>query len=502
MPAIRDEVLRSQLRPVLALALAAAALIAMLIVAQYAWLRLQDGNPLDEINVEDLRQVLRTATPEQWPVLMRWVAAFGLGMTVEDAGAVPPGQARLPDGTQVALSDVLCVVIGGQRVDAANGQPLGPAPAAWRAAMEQLSDRNTLRLAPAGSGDAAMPQGWPVVLFRLDAQRVAALASPNYAIAARDLAELVLKAFVLTSAAVAGFVSLFLFVFRRRFAARSAARLSAPVERLAETVRLAARERDASRRAVVEAPAEVAQLAADFNRLQEHLTEALAERGRVIDGQRDLVASLSHELRTPLAVLRGHAEVLSREEGSASRALVMLRQIEDLHSLLSDLLDMARLESIEAALVLRDVPLEAVVLEMIERFSASAWRQGVLLRPAHTPLPSLPVRADPRWLRQIVANLLSNAIRHTPPGGLVTLDIKRRGEKVQLVIEDSGTGIDADRARHDATSRSAGIGLRVVQRLAVAMRGSLLMEPTDDGGTRASVELCLSEAATASLPPG
>jgi histidine kinase len=176
----------------------------------------------------------------------------------------------------------------------------------------------------------------------------------------------------------------------------------------------------------------------------------------------------------------------------------MLRQIEDLHSLLSDLLDMARLESIEATLVLRDVPLEAVVLEMIERFGASAWRQGVLLRPAHTPLPCLPVCADPRWLRQIVANLLSNAIRHTPQGGLVTLDIKRQGEKVQLVIEDSGTCINDDRARHDATSRSAGIGLRVVQRLAVAMRGSLLMEPTDDGGTRATVELCLAGAATAS----
>lgn len=489
MPTIRDEVLRAQMRPVLALALAAAAFIATLIVAQYAWLRLQGSNPLDDLDFEELRQVLRSATPGQWPVLTRWVATHGLGMTVEDAASRPPGYARLPDGRRVALSEVLSVVVSGQRVDATDGRPFGPAPTAWQDAIVRLSDRNTLRLEPAGGGSAATAQAWPVVLFRLDAQRVAVLASPDYSVAAPDLAELLSKAFVLTSAAVAGFVSLFLFVFRRRFAARSAERLSAPVERLTEAVRVAARERDASRRVAVEAPAEVAQLGADFNRLQEHLAQALAERERVIDGQRDLVASLSHELRTPLAVLRGHAEVLSREEGSAARAQVMLRQVEDLHSLLSDLLDMARLESIEATLVLEDVPLEALAREMVERFGAPAWRQGVLLRAEEPLSPVLAARADPRWLRQIVANLLSNAIRHTPQGGLVTLGVQAQGESAQLVIEDSGTGMDAVRARYDATSRSAGIGLRVVQRLAAAMRGTLLIEPTDEGGTRATVQL-------------
>jgi signal transduction histidine kinase len=492
LPTIRDEVLRSQLRPVIALAFTAALLVGSAILGQYAWLRLQATNPLDEIDAAELRQVLRSASLDQWPVLTRWVAVFGLGMTVGPGEDVPAGQARLPDGRQVPLADVLCLVVDGQRVEPASSRLLGPAPANWQAAIARMAESATLRLGPtdsADSADGAGPQSWPALLLRLDPGRVAVVASPDFAFAPSELARLVLLFAALTAAAVAAFVALFLLAFRRRFAARSADRLSAPVERLAAAVRMATADNAAARRVVVEPPAEVAQLAADFNRMQEHLAQALAERERVIDGQRELVAALSHELRTPLAVLRGHAELLSRAASSAAAAQVMLRQVEDLHRLLSDLLDMARLESIEATLVREDVALDAVMDEMIERFEAAAWRQGVLLRAAPTSERLLVARADARWLRQIVANLLSNAIRHTPPGGLVTLGSQCHGEQVQLVIEDTGIGLDATRVQHDPAERPAGIGLRVVRRLIAAMRGSLILEPTDEGGTRASVRL-------------
>jgi signal transduction histidine kinase len=489
LPTIRDEVLRSQLRPVIALAFTAALLVGSAILGQYAWLRLQATNPLDEIDAAELRQVLRSASLDQWPVLTRWVAAFGLGMTVGPGDDVPAGQARLPDGRQVPLADVLCLVVDGQRVEPASGRLLGPAPANWQAAIARMAESATLRLGPTDSADGAGPQSWPALLLRLDPGRVAVVASPNFAFAPSELARLVLLFAALTAAAVAAFVALFLLAFRRRFAARSAERLSAPVERLAAAVRMATADSAAARRVVVEPPAEVAQLAADFNRMQEHLAQALAERERVIDGQRELVAALSHELRTPLAVLRGHAELLSRAASSAAAAQVMLRQIEDLHRLLSDLLDMARLESIEATLVREDVALDAVMDEMIERFGAAAWRQGVVLRAAPTSERRLVARADTRWLRQIVANLLSNAIRHTPPGGLVTLAAQRRGQQVRLIIEDTGNGLDAARVQHDPADRPAGIGLRVVRRLIAAMRGHLILEATDEGGTRATVQL-------------
>jgi len=102
VPTIRDALLRAQLRPVPALAVAAATVIGLPIAAQYAWPRLHVTNPLDEIPADEIRQVLRAGTPEQLPVLTRWIAALGLGMTVETRAGVPPGQARLPDGRQVA----------------------------------------------------------------------------------------------------------------------------------------------------------------------------------------------------------------------------------------------------------------------------------------------------------------------------------------------------------------------------------------------------------------
>lgn len=489
LPTIRDEVLRAQLRPVIALAFTAALLVGSAILGQYAWLRLQATNPLDEIDAAELRQVLRSATPDQWPVLVRWAAVFGLGMKLDTGDDALPGHGRLPDGRQVPLTDVLCVVVDGQRVDPSSGRLLGPAPANWRAAIEQLADRETRRLPATDPSDGSTAHAWPSLLMRLDAMRVAVLSSPDYAFAPSELVKVVLVIAALTGVVVAAFVALFLLVFRRRFAERSAARLSAPVERLAAAVRRATAESATARRVAVEPPAEVAQLAEDFNRMQEYLSCALAERERVIEGERELVAALSHELRTPLAVLRGHAELLSRNAGSEPSAQVMLRQIEDLHRLLSDLLDMARLESIEAALRCEDVALDDVMDEMIKRFGAAAWRRGVLLRPAQMSDRAAVARADPRWLRQIVANLLSNAIRHTPQGGLVMLGSQRHGEQVQLVIEDTGIGLDATRVQHDPAERPAGIGLRVVRRLIAAMRGSLILEPTDEGGTRASVRL-------------
>lgn len=491
LPTIRTEMLRAQLRPVIALALAVATLIGAIISIQYAWLRFERSNPLDEIDAQELRHVLHAATPEQWPVLARWIAVHGLGIEVEVAAAADArsSHGKLPDGRRVALSDVLCVVVDGQRVDPWDGRALGVAPAAWRVAIGDLADGAALRLKPDRAGGETGLEAWSALLVRLDSRRVAVLASPDFALPTAYLGRMLLLAFAVSATAVAGFVAVFLFALRRRFADRSAARLSAPVERLAAAVRLAAAEADASRRVTVEAPAEVAQLATDFNELQARLARTLDERTRLIAGQRDLVASLSHELRTPLTVLRGHAELLSREPASAARAVVMLRQIEDLHRLLSDLLDMARLESIEATLSPEDVALSGLVDEMIERFGAAAWRQGVLLRPVPPEDRTLAARADARWLRQILANLLSNAIRHTPEGGLVTLGARRHGARVELVVEDTGIGLGAARARHDLESRAAGIGLRVVRRLAAAMDGAFDLEATGEGGTRAVLRL-------------
>lgn len=481
--------MQAQLRPVLTLALAAATLISLLIIAQYAWLRLHDTNPLDDVEDDDLRVMMRTATPAQWPILARWVAAYGLGMSIDEAKGVPPGQVRLPNGEVVALSQVISIVTAGQRIDVISGLPLGPPAPALQEAITGLTSASSIRVSPGGSPGMSDDPIWPTLLIRLDQDRVVMLSSPAYALPFTELASVVLAAFGVVGAGSAVFVALFLYLFRRYFAEHSARRLSAPIQRLAAAVRQAAQERDASRRALVEAPAEVAQLAEDFNRMQMHLAETLTARERVINGQRDLVTALSHELRTPLAVLRGHAEVLERAPETASAAGIMLRQIEDLHRLLSDLLDMARLESIEATLVSQRVLLSDVIDEMQERFGAAGWRHGVLVRIAPDSDHSVAARADPRWLRQMVANLLSNAIRHTPQGGLVTLTVQRSGDHALLIVDDTGNGLGSTQTRGELDERGAGVGLGVVRRLAQAMGGTLTLASNELGGTRANLQL-------------
>jgi signal transduction histidine kinase len=484
---IRDEVLRAQLRPVLALAAAAAALVVLLVLGQYGHVRMQSTNALDDLDAADLQTVLRQASTTQMPVLMRWVATYGLRLPRDESADVPDGHVRLPDGRLVPLNHLMCIVVDGSRIDPLDGRSQGAAPPAWLYAIAALPPDGWVRVP--GTLGADEPGRWSALLIRLDDRRVAAIASPNFEMAPLDLLQLVAWFGLISAAGVGAFVALFLLVFRRRFAARSAARLSAPVERLAGAVRAAARAGDASCRVAPEGPVEVAALAQDFNDLQARLGQAISQREVLIASQRDLVASLSHELRTPLAVLRGHAEVLTREPASASAAGTMLRQIEDLHRLLSDLLDMARLESIEATLVCEDVPVQEVVDEMVQRFGAAGWRHGVLVRAGDAPPESAGAHADPRWLRQIAANLLSNAIRHTPPGGLVTVCAGVQGARVRLVVEDSGVGLAAGAIAHDVTGRGAGIGLRLVQRLAAAMQGSLHLEATAEGGTRAVVLL-------------
>ena len=489
MLSIRQELMRAQLRPVIALALAAAAFISLLLITQYTWLRLQATNPLDEIEVQDLRQVLRNATPEQWPVLVRWIAVYGLAMTVDETKGVPSGYARLPDGQQVRLSQVVSIIVAGQNGDVSNGQYLRMTNPPLQKILEQISDQGSRRLTASEAANTGAPPGWPALLIRLDAERVMVLSSPDYSMAAGDLTLLVLSVFGAVGVGYGVFMALFLFFFRRNFADRSAERLSAPIQRLSVAVKEAAAERDARRRVLVEPPVEVAQLATNFNLMQEHLAQVLTEREQVINSQRELVTMLAHELRTPLTVLRGHAEVLERADETSTPARVMLSQIEDLHRLLSDLLDMARLESIEATLVTEQVRLDVVVEEMLQRFAAAAWRHGVLLRRAQQSETGVVVWADTRWLRQMVANLLSNAIRHTPQGGLVTLAVQSHVNHAQLLVEDTGVGLGAVKVTNDVVERAAGVGLVVVRRLAQAMRGSLALHTNEHGGTSAILKL-------------
>ena len=215
--------------------------------------------------------------------------------------------------------------------------------------------------------------------------------------------------------------------------------MTSPLREMTAAARQMARG-DYSGRVTATSSDEVGELARAFNRMAEDLSAVDRRR-------RELVANVSHELRTPLAALCAVLENLV--DGVAEPDPVTLRtaldQAERLSTLASDLLDLARVDAGEAPLSTTAVP----VLELLDRAVAEARVAGreVTYDVRVTPL-ALTTRADPARLHQLVANLLDNASRHSPAGGVVRSTAYDTGTGWQLEVADEGPGIPAaDRER-------------------------------------------------------
>jgi len=216
------------------------------------------------------------------------------------------------------------------------------------------------------------------------------------------------------------------------------------------------------------------------------------------------LAAMSHELRTPLNAILGFSEFMSMDKvvQQPDRCREYAGNIhasgQHLRSLVDDLLDLARIE--EGRLNLRFEPIELapIVDEVVRMMVADAARAGVGLDTSVAEgLPSL--HADRRSVRQIILNLLSNAIRHTPAGGRVRIQAMQDGSDITIAVIDNGEGIPADlmdqlfdpyATRNPLTDTERpghGLGLAISQRLVRAHGGFIRVESTVGGGTTATV---------------
>jgi len=215
--------------------------------------------------------------------------------------------------------------------------------------------------------------------------------------------------------------------------------MTSPLREMTTAARSMARG-DYSARVTATSNDEVGELARAFNRMAEDL--AAVDRQR-----RELVANVSHELRTPLAALCAVLENLV--DGVAEPDPVALRtaldQAERLAALASDLLDLARVDAGQAKLSTTQVQ----VKELLERAVAEAKVSGREVRyDVNVTPPELTVPADRSRLHQLVANLLDNASRHSPAGGVVRLTAAQLPDGWRLEVTDEGPGIPvADRDR-------------------------------------------------------
>jgi len=222
---------------------------------------------------------------------------------------------------------------------------------------------------------------------------------------------------------------------------------------------------------------------------------AEAEQQQAARQKDEFIAILAHELRNPLAPLVSSVSVLRRQGEDAQardRALaVMDRQLSHMVRLVNDLLDVHRITQGRLALQCRRLPLAQVIDDAVD--TSLPLLQARDHRLQQEVEAGLQVQADPTRLAQVLANLLNNAAKYTPPGGLITLRAARRGDQVRIEVVDNGIGIPPDQlqrvfelftqVQQDGISSMGGlgIGLSVAQRL-VALHGGQLHAHSDGPG--------------------
>ncbi len=213
--------------------------------------------------------------------------------------------------------------------------------------------------------------------------------------------------------------------------------------------------------------------------------------------RRHLMADIAHELRTPLAVLQGKLEgmvdgVYPRD---ADQINAVLQETRVLARLVDDLRTLAHTESGTLALQKEPTDLGVLINDAVASFSADAEERKVTLDIRAAPDVPL-VDVDPLRIREVLTNLISNALRHTPEGGRVSVTASARPDAIVVSVSDTGSGIAAadlpkifDRFYKGRASRGSGLGLTIARNLVVAHGGEIRAESVEGKGTTMTVTL-------------
>jgi signal transduction histidine kinase len=255
-----------------------------------------------------------------------------------------------------------------------------------------------------------------------------------------------------------------------------------------------------SARAAVAGNDEMARLARTFNQMAGQLETAAKRQSELDMLRRNLIAWAGHDLRTPLASIRAIVEALAdgvvEDPDTVHRYLnTAQREIRSLSLLIDDLFELAQIEAGGLHLELLPNSISDLISDTLESFSELAARQQVTLDASAEPGVD-PVLMDARQIGRVLANLLGNALRHTPAGGTVQVQATRSAEQVLVEIADTGEGMGAEdlphvferfyraeKSRSRATGGS-GLGLAIAKGIVEAHGGQIDVESATGQGTR------------------
>ncbi len=260
--------------------------------------------------------------------------------------------------------------------------------------------------------------------------------------------------------------------------------IAAPLQAIAGAARAIARGHY-ERRAPVSGPPEVQAVATAFNHMSSEVQAAQ-------QAQQDFLVNVSHDLRTPLTSIQGYSQALMDDAAPdpAAAARIIHEEAGRLNRMVADITDLARLQDRQLQLNPVTLDLNRIVTGVSQRLSIVAQTQQVRLESRLEPLP--PLRGDGDRLAQVLTNLVDNAIRFSPAGGLVRLRSRALADGVELQVQDSGAGIPAadlpriferfyqvDKAR--GPQRSSGLGLAIAREIVQAHGGRIHAESAGPG---------------------
>lgn len=252
---------------------------------------------------------------------------------------------------------------------------------------------------------------------------------------------------------------------------------------------------------------EVHQLGHVFHEMVEQINDQLVQLKQIDIHRRELLADISHDLRTPLASLQGYVEMIAikgesiKEEDRDKYVKTALKNASQLKMLIDQIFELAHLEGGQVSINLETFNLTELLYDVVAKFQLKA--ESLNIKIAIIPeYSNIHVYSDIGKLERILSNLIDNALRHTPEGGIIQLKVSDvNNNECYLIVKDNGTGIKAEEiayifdARYRASnaiqseSRHAGLGLAITQKLLALLKCEIRVQSQLGEGTSFSLNL-------------
>lgn len=251
---------------------------------------------------------------------------------------------------------------------------------------------------------------------------------------------------------------------------------------------------------------EVGLLGSSFNQMADTLVANMEEIKQIDKLRRELVANVSHDLRSPLASIQGYLEtILDKEpaikpEERTKYYEIVLRNTKKLGSLIEELFELSKFDAQDVQPDMEQVSMAELAQDLVQQFKPIAEQKGITLKAVLSDEPINLVYADIALMERAISNLIDNALKHTPEGGMVSIISTNENENVSFTISDTGNGIAEeniqrifDRFYQEDPSRTvgagAGLGLSIAQKILELHGSKLSVESGNGTGTSFSFVL-------------